>query len=311
MNLFIKINFYFCGFLFFLSSCSHVSQTSSDMSKDQFWVDLVKNSEINKVSILEVLKANNLHCYNQIVADSQDQELLSFWGRSLNFDSGAKKQIISDAIIGELQSKFGIKNDNKIVHAGITHTYGYLFSTLLTPYGYKRQRWIAPTLNYGFNFPKNSLSPETIEGGMLSNITYFLGQLALELPKQKAKLATLSNVSSEVKKFNYSLISKTILTEELESHEHLTLKTTLISLPRKKSLEENEYLLIYTVLSPKEHHEEIITAFPIKREAYLKIIAPEELGDMKPVTLRYNAYLDLGTKPLYGARKLIFNEKEM
>lgn len=274
------------------------------MKDDRYWSGLVKMSEDNRTSIMDVLKKKNLSLYYQIINDSKDPELLSFWGQSQNYDSGAKKQIISDAITTDLLAQFGLKNEAtkyKVVHAGIAHTYGYLFSVLDTPYGYKRKRWTLPTLNFAFSLNGNSLSPETLEGGLLSNVTYFMGTLAFKNDSDRSRLKKLKNVSSEIKTFNYYSLNVEHLDEDLENY---TLRTTLLRLPFKGEGEENDYLLIYSIMDKLASKEFLVTAFPIKKDAYKKIVAPEGLGANRPVVLRYNAYLDgLMEQKLTGNRK--------
>lgn len=283
-------------------SCSSVEKIYAE-NTDQYWSKLVNTSEQKKVSILEVLKQENPHLLNQIEADAKDPLVLEFWGQSLNFDSGAKKQIISDAIMSDLLKKFALPGDTKIVHAGITHTYGYLFSVLDTPYGTKRKRWIEPTLNFGFAFQGNSLSPDTLQGSLLSNLTYFAGKAAFR-GAEAAQLDQLKNVSAEIRNFDYKKLNLTVLEEEVAASP-ITLRTTLVKLPFKKLQEENDYLLIYSVQNNKEKKEVLITAFPIKKDAFAKTTDPAGLGKNQPVTVRYNAYVNgLMDQKLTGARKI-------
>lgn len=289
--------------VFVNASCSSIEKHYAE-NTDQYWVNLVKRSEQKKMSILEVLKKENLHLYKQIQDDAADPHLLALWGKSSNFDSGAKKQIISDAIITDLQKHFNIASDSKIVHAGIAHTYGYLFSILETPYGYKRKRWIDPTLNYGFALSGGSLSPETIEGSLLSNLTYFAGKIAFKQESDKERLEKLKNVSSEVKNFDYKKLDVKYLEEEI-AQTPVTLRTALVKLPFKRAEEENDYWLIYSIWNQKEHKEVLITAFPIKKDAYSKITDPSALGKNQQVAVRYNAYVEgLMDQKLTGVRKI-------
>lgn len=285
-------------------SCSSVEKIYAE-NTDQYWSKLVKTSEQKKISILEVLKKENPHLSSQIEADAKDPLVLDFWGKSLNFDSGAKKQIISDSIIIDLQKTFNLSGDNRIVHAGITHTYGYLFSVLETPYGTKRKRWIEPTLNYGFALQGNSLSPDTMQGSLLSNVTYFAGKLAFKGDEEKSQLDQLKNVSPEIRNFGYKKVSVTVLEEEVAASP-ITLRTTLVKLPFKKPQEENDYLLVYTVLNQKEKKEVLITAFPIKKEAFAKTVDPAGLGKNQPIAVRYNAHVDgLMDQKQTGVRKIL------
>jgi len=295
---------------FFLNlvACSTSHTLTFSTSDDQYWSELVTKSADSQISILSLLQNKNPLLYNQIIKDSTDPVLLDLWGQSLNFDSGAKKQIISDQIISDLQAKFGIKNDNKIVHAGITHTYGYLFSILETPYGFKRKRWTDPTLNYAFSFKGNALSPQTEDGTMLSNITYFAGRLAFRNAESKKALGKLKNVSKEVLNFDYSKLKSTVLEEQMMNKGVIagTLRTTMVKLLLKQAGETNDFLLIYSVLMPHTDREILITAFPIKEDAYKTITAADQIGVNKPISIRYNVFLDglMGQK-LSGARTII------
>lgn len=288
--------------LFITLSCAHKKPrniTSHTPQEDQYWNEMALESTESQTSILNTIKENNPALYNQIKKDSKDPYVTMFWGKSLNFDSGAKKKIVADKIIDDLQRLFNIQNDNKIVHAGIMHTYGYLFSTINTPYGYKRKRWIAPSLNNAFSMSENSFSPEAIDGGLLSNITYFSGMLAF---KNTTDLSLLKNVSNEVFTYDYSKLAVDRVEEEIKGH---TLVTTLVRFPVKIMIEENDYLLIYSTIDHSMNKELLVTAFPINAEAYSKLIAPETMGPNQKITLRYNAYLDGIGNNLTGIRKLI------
>lgn len=296
------------SFLLYFSACSGLRTSKDSLQSDQYWAQMVKNSEENGESILSVVKKRNASLHSQIINDSKDSKVLAFWGQSLNFDSGAKKQIISDEITMSLHAQFGLnkssKNENTIVHAGIAHTYGYLFSVLDTPFGFKRKRWILPTLNFGFSLDGKSLSPETREGGLLSNVTYFAGMLSFKNEKDRAALQNLKNVSNEIRQFDYqSLKNIEYLEEEFST---FSMRTTLIPLPRKLDDEQNDYLLIYSLLDRGLSREFLITIFPIKTDAYSKITSAEFLGSNMPIMIRYNAYLDgMMNKKLNGVRRLL------
>jgi hypothetical protein len=291
-----------------LTSCSHQKSKNNTGLDDLYFSDLVFKSIEKNESILKILENKNPHLLSQIQNDSRDSLLLNFWGESLNFDSGAQKKIINDQIISDLQAQFGIKNDNRVVHAGITHTYGYLFSVLETPYGFKRKRWIDSSLNYAFSLVGKSLSPETKEGGLLSNITFFVGKLAFKNKKDQDALLLLKNVSREVLNFDYSKVTKLVLEEQIKGadSQNVILRTTLIHLPIKQDREENDYLLIYSIFSSNSNKEKLVTAFPIKEEAFKKITSPMMLGASQPIVLRYNAYVNNFTdKSFLGVRKLL------
>jgi hypothetical protein len=295
-----------------LVGCSHQVQRNDPTLLDEYWDRLIDESHTEKISITEKLKKDNLALYNQIQNDAKDPTLLGFWGKSFNSDGGMNlngslnKQIVDLDVLSDIQKVFGIKNDNIRVHAGITHTYGYLFSRLVTPYGFKRKRWTAATLNHAFDFKNHSLSPVPNSGSLLSNLTYFAGKLSFRNADQLSALEKLQNTSEEVKAFDYKNIKKLVVIENVAKPKSLNIVTTLIALPKKAPKEENDYLLIYSLEEPKSQRGELITAFPIKKEAYLKIINPEGLGENKEISLRYNAYKEgFGPERLLGQRSVL------
>lgn len=282
-------------------ACSHQKQKKKIVhvpAQDQYWNSMAEESVENGASIINVLDENYPLLSLQIKKEATDPYLPMFWGESLNFDSNAKKKIVEDRIISDLQEMFNIRNDNKIVHAGIMHVYGYLFSTIDTPYGYKRKRWIVPTLNRGFDLKSKALSPDASEGGLFSNITYFAGMLAF---KNKTELSLLKNVSNEIFTFDYSKLKFERLEENLKDY---TLVTTLVHFPNKTG-DDNEYLLIYSTINKLLNKELLVTVFPINAESYKGITANDSLGNNQKIVVRYNAYLAGIEQNLTGKRLLI------
>lgn len=295
---------FFCVLVITLS-CSHQKAKKKTISyaptQDQYWNDMTAETIDEDSSILKTLEENYPTLSTQIKKEAKDPYLPMFWGESLNFDSGAKKKIVDDKIIADLQGIFNIKNDNMTVHAGIMHTYGYLFSVIDTPYGYKRKRWIAPTVNTAFNLKSMALSPETKEGAMFSNVTYFAGMLAF---KNKVDLSLLKNVANEVFTYDYAKLKVERVEEILKDY---IIVTSLVHFPTKKTGEDNEYLLIYSTINKQLNKELLVTVFPINAESYNKIVMKENMGTNQKVILRYNAYLAGIGQNLTGTRKLIKN----
>lgn len=101
-------NYFFITILYLLvllnlSSCSHL-MTNQDKKVDLYWSELVNESTQQKKSIIKILEKSNPSLYNQIIKDAEDPALLSFWGKSINFDSGVKKKILNDELITDLQA---------------------------------------------------------------------------------------------------------------------------------------------------------------------------------------------------------------
>jgi hypothetical protein len=285
------------------SSCSHISVV--DYSQDLYWHNLVLEMQTTNKPLGVTLQQSSKHLLDQIKSDANDPVLLSFWGESLNFDSGAKKKIIEDKVLIELQNYFHLKSDNHIVHAGVTHSYGYLFSNLDTPYGYKRKRWIDPEVNRAFGLAGMSLSPETKEGTLLSNITFFAGKIAFQNEESQIFLNKLLNVSSEVKSFDFKKLKVKILEEKIETPSNIQkiIRTHFVHFENKN--DQNEYLLIYTIEDLNNHTEKLITVFPINKDSYLKTTDPLLMGADRPILPKYNMYLSAGKDVRFSGHRVV------
>ena len=94
----------------------------------------------------------------QLEVDAGRSRCLAAWGTSANFDENARDTIVEPAILDEIGRRSGVAiRDGEVCHAGLLHTYGYLFSTLETPYGFKRERWLQSTIERGLQFETGTL----------------------------------------------------------------------------------------------------------------------------------------------------------
>ena len=292
-----------------LGSCSSLKKINNEQRKlnqvfinDSHWNDLTKVLIQNKDQNLDTnLSIHHPNLLSQINQDSKDPYLLMFWGKSYNIDASNNKIIVDEGLLKELHQKFNFFTTNTQAHAGIIHTYGYLFSLLDTPYGFKRKRWIDQSLNSAFSFEKLSLSPDAIEGGLLSNLTYFIGMITL---KNKTNLQLLKNVSQEVQRFNYDGLKKYRLEEKTKD---VIIKTTFVSFPQNTAQEDKSYLLIYTIFDLTLDKEYLITAFPINQKTFLNAQDKKYLGKNKNISLRYNAALDHFVQGTLGTRTFFNN----
>lgn len=278
-------------FLWLLTSCAHVPVV--DKSQDLFWHNLVIEMQEKNLSLTQILERSHPALLAQIKSDSKDVIMQSLWAESINFDSGAKKIIIEDNILNDLHNYFELRCDHRIVHAGVAHTYGYLFSNLETPYGYKRKRWIDPEVNDAFNLVGKSLSPDTKSGTLLSNLTYFAGKIAFKNKNSLLVLEQIKNVSLEIKNFNYSALQVKTLEERIDNPTNIKkiIRTNFVKFPNKNLIGQNEYLLIYSVYDLSHDTENLITAFPINKESYFKTTDSLLMGENRPIMPKYNYHL--------------------
>lgn len=242
-------------------------------------------------------------------------EFKMLWGKSLNFDANAKAVILSEVLFDTLSEVFGSlpARDDRVVHAGIEHTYGYLFSNLNTPYGFKRLRWVRPDIEKGFGLSPGSISPLPKDGGLFANVTYFAGKIAFRTdPKALEILETQkANVSKSIVDFDYSSIKATRLEETVEVSPGRTvvLRTDLV--PFTLETGANAEVLIYSVSDSSEPHPVLITMFPVDakfRSASYGPFNPSRLGENQVIKTTNNGFVsgltDSGNV-FKGSRKIV------
>lgn len=70
-----------------------------------------------------------------------DAGRLAAWSWSTVIDENVGEAVIDRDVFARIHEAAGIDADFPIGNAGLVHVYGYLFSTVATPYGYKSDRW--------------------------------------------------------------------------------------------------------------------------------------------------------------------------
>ncbi|MGV9769122.1 amino acid deaminase [Microbacterium sp. NPDC003461] len=66
---------------------------------------------------------------------------IELWGHSTVVDENVGAPVITRELFDLLHDAAGIDAEFPIGNAGVVHLYGYFFSDVPTPYGYKRDRW--------------------------------------------------------------------------------------------------------------------------------------------------------------------------
>lgn len=255
-----------------------------------------------------VLAAHAPGLLAQLNGDAANPELLRLWGWSVNFDELAKGEIVAPAILSFLSGKLGAPSPSgRIVHAGMEHTYGYLFSLLPTKFGFKRARWVRPDVASGLSLPYGSVGPTPPQGTLLANVTCLAGGIALK--DDPAAFALLrqaaDSCSGAVKKYAFSPVRRTRLTEEVElgGGRRVTLRTDFV--PFGKEAGGNTHLLVYSVSDTDASAAYLVTAFPVDSAFVKRAVDPAGLGAGQPVQTRYNAYVEglTGAGKLSGSRR--------
>ena len=253
--------------------------------------------------------------YAQISRDAAQTQLKGLWGQSINYDELAKGIILNPAILKVLSKSFQVPwISDRIAHAGMEHTYGYLFSTLKTAFGYKRARWVHGDTERGFGLPAGTLSPAAPSAGgstLFANATFFFGKIAFrnDAATLKVLVANCTGVPKALQSFAFSSL-KTIRLEETLASKNVVLRTDLVPFtvkPSETNPGTNQYLLVYSVVV--DGTAKLITGFPVGQGFVDSTLNKDNLGDDKPIITRYNAFVDgISGNSFNGTRRTIVVE---
>ncbi|MGZ3686974.1 MAG: hypothetical protein ACXWP5_13640 [Bdellovibrionota bacterium] len=295
------------------SLSSHPSQADDAIAPENQPWDKVAHELITAAGadlpLEPVLRSGAPSLFRQIKTDSLHRTLQDLWGRSINYDEFAKEQIVHPAILETIREAMGVTvtpfahpkfPQETIFHAGMEHTYGYLFSIVKTPFGFKRARWVQGEIEKGFGLPDEVLNPRTPAGTLFSNVTYFAGRIAFagDAPLLAKLESDASSVAIAVRKFPYAKLRPVRLEEVITAMDkdgrsrEVILRTDLVPFFNHPADPKSDaQLLVYSVVDPSEGGAHLITAFPVADSFADGIFAAGTLGDAKPVTTHYNGFV--------------------
>lgn len=249
-------------------------------------------------SVAAVLKQHCPEVHEQIQRDAATPRLLSFWGRCVNVDELARATIVHPAILKAIGAVAGVPMRGRFVHAGLQHTYGYLFSLIETPYGFKRDRWVSDAPERGFGMERSLLSSQPKEGTLLANLTWFLGQIVYRPdPYYLSRLNRMREaVAPELLDYDYARLAVSRIVQQIllpgSRTRKVLLITDLVAFPHKPTDRTAETtLLIYTVQNGTEAPLRLITAFPVRSKEVRAMVRSMPAKRRTDVRLRYNAYV--------------------
>jgi len=305
-----------------MHSCSHTPDTPArppntcprvDLNEtpaDCPWAYIAREWQLTGSEALTIdrMQKDAAGLFQRIELDIKNNSWRELWGRSLNYDELAKETIVDATVLDRLSSHLKTSPRNeRVIHAGLEHTYGYLFSTLQTPYGYKRARWVRPDIEDGFALPRGTLSPLPSRGSLLSNLSYFIGRIALwnDSAEQKLSLQKLEGIVDPVlARYPWKTLKLIRLEERFENHGGdpsertaaiITLRTDLVKLPRvdeTRTSAGNTHLLIYSIEDPRQNpSHRLITAFPVNQAFVDRTLDAGRNQPNEPIVIRYNAFV--------------------
>lgn len=207
---------------------------------------------------------------DQVRADAHTDRL-SHWGQSTVIDEHTKLASFSREIFDALHSAAGIQATFPVGNAGLIHVYGYWFSAVLTPFGYKFDRWRDGALARALHLPAHAFWIEAPGNSGTTALERVLAALqpALEAPPQAATTA-----DAEL----------TCVSDQQHSR--------LVIVPSPDTSTAQPSALIYGIseTSPIARscpRFQLITAFPFSGDPHA--LAAEFVADPRP---RWNAVVD-------------------
>ena len=288
------------------------------MERDRYLVEAARAmiaAADRSQSVVAVLKRHCPPIYHQIRQLRECPSLLALWGRSWNVDENAGQVIVHPAILQAIGQLAEVPLRGRIVHAGLEHTYGYLFSLIETPYGYKRERWTLPTIEKGFGIRTPTLRDQPTAGTLLTNLTWFAGHIAFrDRPGELRRLCReAGSVSPVARDYDYAklivsrVVEEVTITAEHERSRRVQLRTDLVPFPcAPASREADSHLLVYSVLIGDPGRARLITAFPVTRSAAEDLTAAANQGEAVREGVPYNAWVaGLGTRPYRVRRQVV------
>lgn len=279
------------------------------MDLASFSNELIAAATKSHAAGVALLKRSCPAVVTQIQRDSARRGPLSFWGRSRNFDENAHAIVVEPVVLNLIADIAGRRVSVRTPHAGLQHTYGYLFSTIETPYGFKRDRWVEANIAADLGLDSTLLSPTPSEGTLLANATWVSAAIAYRgFPSLTKRLVDYldDNVASELTSFTVATSDHVRVTEKVKTRyrkdkRSFALQSDLVTTNPKNG----DSLLVYSVVDDDRRQHQLITVFPISAESRHEICALAKTVDREDIRTRYNAYVPaLGTRVHSGSCRL-------
>ncbi|MFK7741935.1 MAG: hypothetical protein AB8H80_16580 [Planctomycetota bacterium] len=224
---------------------------------------------------------------------------LDAWGVSHNHDENAGQRTVAAGALAAVADATGHKLPVQACHSGLLHTYGYLLSTIETPYGKKRDRWLQPSIENGFGL-KRLLRPMPREGSLLDNVTWWLARIAFRDDPAWQRRLQRSPAAATIRSYSYESLAATRITQRvrLENRRMVDLCTELVPFPHPRQRAPHGVLIYWQRTSATGPR--LLTMFPVSRQTMqtcLAAAAPESQDSLLP---RYNACIEGFKEPRRG-----------
>jgi len=258
----------------------------------QLAIDLLRtaNGSARRGAALLAERAPALH--DEIRSVREHPWPLALWGTSRNHDEKADVRIVEPDALRTVAHLAGVALPLRACHAGLLHTYGYLFSTIDTPFGRKRDRWIRRTIEDGLGL-RGLLRPTPRDGTLLHNVTWLLARVAWrDDASMLRRLGRLRDgVADGVRDHAFSSLRVTRITRRvrLADRRVVELCTELVPL-RAGARSGHDALLIYWYRT-RADGKRLLTTFPVGEGVVRELRDEARDTVLEGVRPRYNAVI--------------------
>lgn len=233
----------------------------------------------------------------QLETDRGRSGPLIFWGQSGNRDELAALQIVDPAILAPLLLLAGMPLNTGAPHAGVQHTYGYLFSTIDTPFGKKRDRWTTTCLEKALGLEFDTLSPQPRVGTLLANATWVAGRIAFATSPRVVWLERClrQRISPDLRQFDWNRRTALRLTETVSSARSGNTVHILTDIVRAGGTTAEgrdalpSWLLVYSIHDERVRWPSLITMFTVNDDFVTAVQDRARIRKRSDIRLRFNA----------------------
>lgn len=99
------------------------------------------------------------------------------WGTSTVIDENTRTAVVSPVVFAALHARAEITAQWPVGNAGLLHVYGYLLSSVPTPHGLKRERWLNGALARAYGFADDEFVPWARSQTLLQRVSGAATQL--------------------------------------------------------------------------------------------------------------------------------------
>ncbi|WP_157583350.1 amino acid deaminase [Plantibacter sp. H53] len=127
--------------------------------------ELARRAETDSSTVLE-----EYSWLGAAIDDDAAARRFASWGASTVIDEHTGGPVIPRVLFEALHARAGLAAAWPVGNAGLLHVYGYLLSSVPTPYGLKRDRWLDGTLARAFGLPDDEFVPWARASSLLSRV---------------------------------------------------------------------------------------------------------------------------------------------